>query len=313
MTKIGPDAKGVYIISATPFTDDGHIDAKSTDRLVDFYHQVGVTGVTILGMMGEAQKLEPSEALQFANQVIRRAPDLPVVVGVSAPGFAAMRTLARSSMDAGAAGVMIAPPITCKTDDQIVTYFQQASTAIGADVPFVLQDYPLASGVVISASVIERIIASNPACAMLKHEDWPGLEKITALRRAEQERGLRRVPILCGNGGVFLDLELGRGADGAMTGYAFPELLVRMCASQSKGDKTALHDLFDAHLPFMRYEQQPGIGLAIRKYVLKRRGLLTSDAQRQPGSALSKEARTEVDFLLGRLLEKDPGLAPKAG
>jgi 4-hydroxy-tetrahydrodipicolinate synthase len=168
-------------------------------------------------------------------------------------------------MDVGAAGVMIAPPAPCRTDDQIVAYFQQASSAIGSDVPFVLQDYPLASSVVMSPAVIERIIASNPACAMLKHEDWPGLEKITALRRAETERGLRRVSIFCGNGGVFLDLELARGADGAMTGYAFPELLVRMCALQSNGETVASHDLFDAHLPFMRYEQQPGLGLAVRK------------------------------------------------
>ena len=67
---------------------------------------------------------------------MRRAP-LPFIVGVSAPGFAAMRALAREAMEAGAAGVMIAPPSHLRTDDQIVGYYAQAVEAIGADVPFV--------------------------------------------------------------------------------------------------------------------------------------------------------------------------------
>ena len=308
MTKLAADARGVYIISATPFTDAGALDIASTHKLIDYYGAVGVDGITILGMMGEAPKLDAAEAMEFTSTVIRRAGRLPVIVGVSSPGFAAMRALSRGAMDAGAAGVMIAPPATCKTDDQIVGYFRQAAEAIGDDVPFVIQDFPLASGVVMSTSVIERIIRDNPSCAMLKHEDWPGLEKITALRAAETDRGLRRVPILCGNGGLFLDFELARGADGAMTGYAFPELLVAACAASAKGDRTGLHDRFDIHLPLIRYEQQPGAGLAVRKYVLKRRGLIASDAQRKPGNPLSAIATAEVEFLIARVLDRDKGL-----
>src|SRR5579863_10068997 len=138
--KLAPTAKGVYVIAATPFLPDGVVDTASIDRMTDFYLSCGVTGMTILGMMGEAPKLDPDESLAIAKQVVRRA-NVPVVVGVSAPGFAAMRSLARSVMDAGAAGVMIAPPPSLRTDDQIVSYFAQAVTAIGPDVPWVLQDY----------------------------------------------------------------------------------------------------------------------------------------------------------------------------
>jgi 4-hydroxy-tetrahydrodipicolinate synthase len=181
MSKLSTSASGVNIISATPFLDDGRIDTASTDRLVDFYRHVGVSGITVLGMMGEAPKLEPAEALAFADRVIRQGAPLPVIVGVSAPGFAAMRSLAHGVMDNEAAGVMIAPPPTCRTDDQIFSYFEQAADAIGPDVPFVVQDDPLASGVVMSTSVIERIIREMPSCGLLKHEDWPGLEKNSAL------------------------------------------------------------------------------------------------------------------------------------
>ena len=245
MAALPVDAKGVYFISATPFTVDGEVDFASTDRLMSFYARSGVTGLTILGMMGEASKLDTDESLAFAKHVIERADKLPVIVGVSGAGFAAMRTLARGVAGVGAAAVMIAPPAQCRTDDQIVGYFRQASEAIGTDIPFVIQDYPLASSVIMSTGVIGRIVEENPACVMLKHEDWPGLEKLSTLRRLMQAKSLRRIPILCGNGGVFLDFELARGADGAMTGYAFPELLVRMCALQAKGDMQGLRALFD--------------------------------------------------------------------
>ena len=140
---------------------------------------------------------------------------------------------------------------------------------------------------------------------MLKHEDWPGLEKISALRRFQAEGAMRPISILCGNGGLFLDFEMERGADGAMTGYAFPDMLVDVVRHAKAGRREEAHDLFDAHLPLLRYEQQPGVGLAVRKYVMMKRGILTSDAQRKPGAGLSAIARAEVDYLLTRLARRD--------
>jgi 4-hydroxy-tetrahydrodipicolinate synthase len=297
-------ARGVFVIAPTPFFDDGRIDEASTDRMTDFFVAAGASGMTVLGQLGEAPKLDQAEALAVATRVIRRCP-LPVVVGVSAPGFAAMRALARASMEAGAAGVMIAPPNTLRTDDQIAGYFRQAAEAIGSDVPFVLQDYPLTFSVVMTPAVIRRIVEENASCMMLKHEDWPGLEKISALRAFERDGAMRHISILCGNGGLFLDLELARGADGAMTGYCFPDMLVDLVRLHGEGRRDAMHDLFDAHLPLIRYEQQAGVGLAVRKYVLKRRGVLASEAQRRPAAPLTAAARAEVDMLLARLARFD--------
>ncbi|HKH34297.1 MAG TPA: dihydrodipicolinate synthase family protein [Beijerinckiaceae bacterium] len=297
-------AAGVYVIAPTPFHDDGRIDERSTDRMIDFFLESGVTGITVLGQMGEAPKLDHGEAVGVAARVIKRA-NVPVIAGVSAPGFAAMRSIAREVMEAGAAGVMIAPPSSLRSDDQIVTYYRQAAEAIGAEVPFVIQDYPLTFSVVMTPAVIRRIVQENPSCVMLKHEDWPGLEKISALRAFEKEGSMPPISILCGNGGLFLDFEMERGADGAMTGYCFPDMLVDVVRLQKAGRRDEAHDLFDAHLPLIRYEQQPGAGLAVRKYVLKRRGILASDAQRKPGAALSATARAEVDYLLSRLGQSD--------
>ncbi|WP_428375253.1 dihydrodipicolinate synthase family protein [Lichenicoccus sp.] len=298
-------ARGVFPIAPTPFDTDGRIDFASIERLTAFYREIGSDGMTVLGVLGEAPKLDGVEALDVARCFIRAAGALPVIVGVSAPGFAAMRGLALASMEAGAAGVMIAPPNTLRTDDQIASYYRGAADAIGPGVPWVIQDYPLNFSVVMSPGVIRRIVDENGSCVMLKHEDWPGLEKISALRAAEQVGTGRPISILCGNGGLFLDFETERGADGAMTGYAFPDMLVDLVSLQSDGRRDDAHDLFDAHLPLLRYEQQPGVGLAVRKYVMARRGLIASDTQRNPAARLTPTARAEIDYLLARLSTRD--------
>ena len=307
-------AKGVYVIAPTPFLPDGRVDEASTDRMTDFFLEAGCDGMTILGVMGEAPKLDGAESLEISRRIIRRAGKAGVIVGVTAPGFAAMRALARGVMDAGAAAVMIAPPSHLRTDDGIVAYYRQAVEAIGDDIPFVLQDYPQLFQVQMTPGVIRRIVMDLPSCVMLKHEDYPGLEKISALRRFQAEGTLRPLSILCGNGGVFLDFEMERGADGAMTGYAFPDMLVDLVRLSAAGERDRAHDLFDAHLPLIRYELQPGVGLAVRKYVLMRRGIIASDAQRRPAAAITQAARAEVEYLLARLGRHDPRarLAPVA-
>jgi 4-hydroxy-tetrahydrodipicolinate synthase len=299
-------ASGLFPIAPTPFHPDGRIDEASVNTLIERYLAAGATGVTVLGIMGEAPKLEPEESLAITSRFIDGFGKLPVIVGVSAPGFAAMRSLARQVMEKGAAGVMIAPPPALRTDDQITGYYRQAVEAIGTDVPFVIQDYPLTLTVQMTPKVIRQIVEENPSCVMLKHEDWPGLEKISTLRKFQAEGSMRPISILTGNGALFLDFEMERGADGAMTGYAFPEMLGDVVRLQKEGKRDEAHDLFDAHLPLVRYEQQQGVGLATRKYVMMKRGFIASDAQRKPGAALTDAARAEIDYLLARLARHDP-------
>jgi 4-hydroxy-tetrahydrodipicolinate synthase len=299
MALLDENAKGVYVIAVTPFTDSGALDLESTDRMVDFYIEKGATGLTVLGMMGEAPKLTAAESNAFVKRVLARAESrIPVVVGVSAPGLAPMRELSESVMAEGAAGVMVAPPGSLRTDDQIYNYYEAVAEALGST-PFVLQDFPLVTNVQISPATILRIVRALPTCVMLKHEDWPGLAKISSLRAAS-DKGERRISILVGNGGMFLPEELGRGADGAMTGFAYPEMMVDVWKAYSAGDVERAHDLFDAYLPLARYEQQPGLGLALRKYTLAKRGAIASGAVRKPGPKLSNNDVAEVDLLIAR-------------
>lgn len=302
MNTLDATAKGVYLITVTPFTDSGALDLDSTDRMVDFCLESGVTGLTVLGIMGEATKLTAEESRLFVKQVLKRVDGrVPVVVGASAAGFAPMKELTQSVMDLGASGVMVAPPSSMRTDDQIIGYFDMVTETLGPDVPWVLQDHPVSTGVKMSASVILRIFENSPTCVMLKHEDVPGLAKISAYRAASEKGEARRISILTGNGGgLFLPEELSRGADGAMTGFAYPEMMVDVVAAHSRGDIERAHDLFDAYLPLSRYEQQPGIGLAVRKHLLAERGVIASAAIRKPGPKLSAQDIADIDRLVKR-------------
>lgn len=299
--KLDNTAKGLFPIAPTPFFEDASIDFTSIDTLITRYLAAGATGVTVLGIMGEAPKMDASESLAIVEKFVLGFKGLPVIVGVSSPGFAAMANLAKKSMALGAAGVMIAPPSHLRTDDSIVSYYKQAIEAIGGDIPFVIQDYPLTLTVQMTPKVIRQIVNDNPSCVMLKHEDWPGLEKITTLRGFEKDGSMRKISILTGNGGLFLDFEMERGIDGSMTGYAFPEMLSSVVTLMKAGKRDEAHDVFDAHLSLLRYEQQQGAGLAVRKYVMMKRGMIASDAQRKPATTISNIAKAEIDYLLLRL------------
>lgn len=289
---------GVYIISATPFTEEGAIDYASADRLVEFYLDKGVHGITILGMMGEAPKLSTEESQDFMAYMIGRvAGRVPVVVGVSNAGITNIADLSHAAMERGAAGVMIAPPRGLGTDEKHYNYYASVFQALGPDVPVCYQDFPLSTGVSLSADLFLRMVADFPQLVMLKHEDWPGLNKLSTIRASKG----RRVSILCGNGGIFLPEEMARGADGAMTGFAFPEMLVEVVRLSKAGKLDAASDLFDVYLPIIRLEQQPGAGLAVRKEILRRRGALACNAARAPGPSLSNADHEDIGRLMTRL------------
>ncbi len=300
------------MISATPFQSNGALDLASLDRLIEFYLGHGANGLTILGMMGEAKNLTPEESSAVIQRTMSRVRGrVPVIVGTSAPDMKAIQSLSALSMQAGAAGVMIAPQGPLADDDAVYRYYAEVFNTLGADIPVIVQDYPQSTGVKMSAGVIGRMIDDFKQFIMLKHEDCPGLPKLSEVRNRPNGR---QVSILVGNGGLYLPSELRRGADGAMTGFAFPEMLSKVCALAAKGDHERAEDLFDVYLPLVRHEQQPQFGLALRKEILFRRGAIASPTFRAPVPRLDATDHKELDGLLLRLrrrLETLPADFPK--
>lgn len=290
---------GFVAIAVTPLDADGAIDFVGIGALMDFYVNCGSTGVTLLGVMGEAHRMTDGDARDVVDATMDAiAGRVPLIVGVSDPSLQRARTLAAHAMERGSAGVMVRPLAGLQGDRTIAGYFTQVAETLGPDVPICVQDFPKASGVHISLDGWRMIVDACPTVAMLKHEDEPGLGKLSAFRAAEAA-GLRRVPILAGNNGIHLVQELDRGADGAMTGFAFPDTLAKVIRLHRAGQRQEAEDLFDRYLPINRHELR--IGIAMRKEILRRRGALSTAKARFPVKPLSADDHRELDGLLTRL------------
>ena len=305
--RLSEQAKGVYVISATPFADDGALDLAGAEQLVDFYLGCGVTGMTILGVLGESNRMSEAEAISFARLVLRRVDGrVPVVVGVTNSALANVVSLTQAVMDLGAAGVMLQPLAGLKGDDGVYAYIETVLAAIGPEVPVCFQDFPQLSGIYLSVPVWNRMVDAFPQLVMLKHEDVPGLAKLSRIRADEARDGRRRVAILVGNNGLYFPQELRRGVDGAMTGFAYPDVLVEVYKRFTAGDADGAEDLFDRYLPINRHEQQPGFGLAVRKEILRRRWAMPSAMARYPGYMLTAHDHDELDRLMARIERNAP-------
>ena len=296
MPLISKKTKGDIVIAATPFDEIGNLDLDSVETMVNFYLDKGVDGLTILGMMGESQKLTEQETISFVTEILKNLKNKPCVVGISVNGFYNISEISKKVMDLGASGIMIAPPGNLRTDKQIINYYQTIGEVLD-DIPIVLQDYPLGTGVMITPETLLKIFELVSNIKILKHEDWPGLDKISYLRDAEKNSN-EHMSILCGNGGMYITEELERGADGSMTGFAYPEMLVNVNKLFKQGKKTLARKVFNAYLPYARYEFQPLIGLSARKYTLAKRGAIKSPKVRKPSIELNRVSIQEIETLL---------------
>jgi 4-hydroxy-tetrahydrodipicolinate synthase len=290
-----PRLSGVIPILATPFHQDESLDHASLARMIEFVAPTGVSAVTLLGVLGESNRLADAERSALISTAVKAAAGLPVIVGCSHTGTAATIALVREAADLGAAAVMIAPSKQPAPNEELV-YGYYSRIAENSTLPIVLQDHPASTEVHMSVALILRIAREIPAIACIKAEAVPSPSKIAALRTGLQS--IRPLPILTGLGGLYGFFDLERGSDGFNTGFAFPEVLLAITERAKAGDLDGAYALYRRYLPLMVFEQQPG--LAVRKEILRRRGLLTSAHVRHPGGNIDPATAAQVGSLLER-------------
>jgi 4-hydroxy-tetrahydrodipicolinate synthase len=289
------DFAGVFSVLPTPFDAQGEFDRASLDRVIDLFVAAGVNGLTALGVTSEVARLDDRERDTVLDAVLAHVNGrVPVVVGTTADGLRTCIELTRRAARAGASAVMISPPRMPKLNsDAVVRHFGEVAGA--GDIPIVVQDYPPISGYAMEASLLARIARDVPAARAIKLEDPPTPFKTA--RILEQTVGLK-VQVLGGLGGVFLLEELMAGAAGAMTGFAFPEILVEVVRLFRGGRPNEAAEVFYRSVPLMRFEFQEGIGMSIRKEVLRRRGAIADASVRAPGARLDRSTLDALDMVM---------------
>jgi 4-hydroxy-tetrahydrodipicolinate synthase len=287
--------EGVFSVLPTPFSDDGALDLESLRRVVDLFIAGGVNGLTALGVTGEVARLTERERNIVLESVIAASNGrVPIVAGTSADGLHLCIEYTRAAKSAGASAVMISPPRMAKLNsDAVVRHFIAVSEAV--DIEIVVQDFPPISGFTMEPSLLARIAREVPRARTIKLEDPPTPYKTSRILEQTKDTPAR---IFGGLGGVFLLEELMAGATGAMTGFAYPEILVKIVKLFHAGQVDQAAEVFYRSVPLMRFEFQEGIGMAIRKEVLRRRGALSSAAIRAPGAKLDAATLTALDRVL---------------
>jgi len=291
--------KGVFAILPTPFDERRNVDLTSLKMLVKFDLDVGVHGMTLLGILGEVMRLSETERREITETVVDQVKGrVPVVAGTGASGTDLAINYSKDAEDMGVDGIMVAPPRLSKpSDDSIFNYYRDIAREV--DLPIIIQDEPTTYGVHLSPSLITRL-STIEGVDYVKLEDPPTPIKITTIRNFANDK----LGIFGGLGGLYFYEELLRGACGTMTGFAYPEILIRIFESFSKGEREIARNLFYRALPLIRYEAQPGVGLAIRKEILHRRGLIKSSVLRDPSTKLDAESVDEIDEVLRVVTEE---------
>lgn len=282
--------KGVFNILMTPFDEQGAVDFASLTALVDFQLQAGVAGLTIVAILGEGQKLTDDEWNAVVSAVLRQVDGrIPVVVTVSHNSTRIAVERAKWSANLGAAAVMAAPPINLRNLDSVGDFYRVLGNA--STVPIVVQDEPASTGVIMPASFL-----ASTGHPLIKLEEPPVPQKISRILERNPD-----AQIFGGLGGQYFLEELERGAVGTMTGFALTEILVSIYDDFTAGNHDQARDTFYKYIPLIRYEGQLGVGLAIRKEILKRRGVIKCADVRSPGVRLDEQGKSEVARLLSYL------------
>ena len=288
---------GVYNITPTPFADDGSLDIESLKRLTVFTRDKGVHGMTILGVLGEADKLTEGERDRvIATTVEAAGSGFPICVGTTHAGTDGCIAYSRRAQELGARAVMVAPPKLARANDAALERHYLA-VAEAIDIPVVVQDFPPSvGGILMSVEVIARIGAASPQCRYLKLEDEPSPMKVSQVRSANPD-----IRVLGGLGGMMFLEELRHGAHGTMTGFGYPEILVDIYTRYTAGDIDGATGVFYKYLPLIRFENQPRINLAIRKHIYHRRGAIATPRARAPFAPVDAETLADLDDILRRL------------
>ncbi len=293
---------GIYNIVPTPFDESGAIDEDSLARLIEFVIGTGIDGLTILGFLGEAGKLTEAERATVIDiSIATAAGRVPVIVGATAPATDPGINFAREAQVRGAAGLLVAPPRLARPNEAAVRRHYEALAA-AVDIPIVVQDFPAGSGVFMSPDFVARLVSDVPSCRYLKLEDDPTAQKVTAILAANPDIG-----VFGGLGGNFMLEELQRGAIGMMTGFGFPEILVSIYRDFRAGDIEKARDTFYRYLPLIRYENQAGLNLPLRKLIYQKRGAMDHAAPRRPYPPLDETTLAELDALIEHLGLTVPG------
>ena len=297
------ELKGIYPIVPTPFFESGEVDYTSIERLIDCMAEKQVHGLAIMGALGEGPKITDEERTKIIELYRKRMPaSMHLVVGTRAPATDPAKLMACKTRDLGADALLLGPHGIQK-DKPLLEYYQQVSES--ARMPCIIHDYPAVTGITMSVELITKMFETAEYIQYIKLEDPPTGLKMLALQKAVGEK----LKVFGALGGNYALEELQLGAVGIMTGFVYAELLVQLYNHTQNQEWEQAKQLFYDFLPLTRWEFQPGIGISLRKHLLKHMGIFHSAQIRHPGMNADERTFEQMVQIIEYLNNKGYNLA----
>jgi 4-hydroxy-tetrahydrodipicolinate synthase len=293
----------------TPFDERGEVDLGATEAVIERFIEAGVDGISPLGSTGEFSHLTGDERKRFAEEVVRIvAGRVPLVVGVGAAGTKEMVELARHAEDVGADAVLVVSPFYWKIGEEAL-FKHFATVAESVEIPVVIYNLPMLTGIDLSPSLIARIAAECPNVSGLKDTVTEYFHTVGALREVKRVRP--DFSVLSGWEDLILPSLLA-GADGSICAFAnvAPELFVELVRSARDGDLERAAELHRRVLTLVTLGVYSDPPMSAIKLAMNKLGVPISPAVRGPALPVPEEGHERVEGVLrevGLLTARDVG------
>jgi 2-keto-3-deoxy-L-arabinonate dehydratase len=286
--------EGIFPIAITPFDEHYEIDERSQLALINYLIDCGIHGLAIFGNASEGYALSESEKARLMPLIIKEVRGrVPVFVSTGHTGTHVAVQISKAAEEAGADGLMILPPYFLKpSPEDLFGYYKAISDAVS--IPIMIQDAPLLTGVNIGAAQMARMAKECANVKLTKVEAPPTAMKVTEVKQACGDS----LVIFGGLNGHFFLEELQRGARGTMPGSDLMPLFVKVWNLYEAGKRQEARAEFNRHLPLIRFELQPGLGVSAMKHNLKAAGIINHVTVRPPTRSLDALAVEELQQIV---------------
>jgi 2-dehydro-3-deoxy-D-pentonate aldolase len=288
---------GLMPAMVTPFDDRGEVDLRATEAVVERFIEAGVSGISPLGSTGEASHLITEERKRFAEEVVRIVGGrVPLVIGVGFSGTRETVELARHAQEVGADAVLVVSPFYWKVREEgLFRHF--ATVAESVDIPIVVYNLPMLTGIDLTPSLISRLADEFPNVTGLKDTVTEYFHTVSVLREV---KGVRPdFSVLSGWEDLILPSLLA-GADGSICAFAnvAPELFVGLVEAAQSGDLTRAAELHRRVLTLVTLGAHSDPAISAIKLAMRMLGVPISPAVRGPALRVPEEAHEKVEGVL---------------
>ena len=157
MTQLAQNIQGSIVAIVTPMFEDGGVDWKSLEKLVEWHIQQGTHSIVAVGTTGEASTLSMEEHIKVIQEVIRVANKrIPIIAGTGANSTREAIELTQAAKDVGAdAALLVTPYYNKPTQEGLYQHYKAIAEAV--EIPQILYNVPGRTGVDMQNETVIRL------------------------------------------------------------------------------------------------------------------------------------------------------------